>query len=222
MLDEAIFLRQLSLVTPKELDVPITVIGAGGIGSWATLSLAKMGCQNISVVDFDIVEAKNTPSQIYTMAQRKMKKVEALRDTVKQMTNISIKPFFGKFQDLYQNFLNSQIIICGVDSLTERKIIWDKILSNIPQNMRLYIDARMGGEFLRLLTVSTSDPDSLRKYTKSINAKTEPHVEDCTARSIVYNTFICGGFIASTVKKSIKKQNVPYNMNLDLESVSLF
>src|SRR3990167_6840796 len=108
MNQDSIFIRQLKLVNPQELEFPITVIGAGGIGSWATLALAKMGCSNISVIDFDKVEIKNTPSQIYTMSQKGKNKVSALKETVKILTGVDIKPIVGKFQDVYKKIKDSE------------------------------------------------------------------------------------------------------------------
>ena len=47
------FWRQLDLCPPDKLKFPITVIGAGAIGSAAVVTLAKMGCSNITVYDED-------------------------------------------------------------------------------------------------------------------------------------------------------------------------
>ena len=47
MNDNRKYSRQLDLVMPSDLNFPILIVGAGGIGSWATLALAKMGCSNI-------------------------------------------------------------------------------------------------------------------------------------------------------------------------------
>lgn len=222
MNDNLVFLRQLGLVTPHDLDFPITVIGAGGIGSWATLALAKMGCRNITVVDFDKVENKNTPSQIYTLTQKGMFKVNALADAVKSLTGIVITPLQGKIQDKLDKIMESKVIICGVDSLEERKSIWDKILSSYPPQLELYIDARMGGEFMRFLTVNSNTKDAILKYTKIVSAKTTPVREECTARSVVYNTFVCGGIIASLVKKFAKSEQIRPSINFDLTSLALF
>jgi len=72
--------RQLGIVSPAQLQSPIVVIGAGGIGSWAVLALAKMGCPNITVIDFDTVEDHNVATQFYKESQIKMFKVDALEE----------------------------------------------------------------------------------------------------------------------------------------------
>src|SRR3990167_10670430 len=127
MNDNKVFSRQLDLVKPDELDFPILVIGAGGIGSWTTLALAKMGCRNITVVDFDKVGEHNTPSQIYTFKYKGEYKVKALAQIVKELTDVDILTFTEKFQDWYTIFPKYDVIISGVDSIASRQEIWKKI-----------------------------------------------------------------------------------------------
>ena len=55
--------NQSDIFTP--IDIPIHIIGIGGIGSWTAFILAKMGCQDINLYDFDEVEDHNIASQIY-------------------------------------------------------------------------------------------------------------------------------------------------------------
>lgn len=45
------FWRQLDLCPPDKLTFAITVIGAGSIGSATVATLAKMGCNRITVYD---------------------------------------------------------------------------------------------------------------------------------------------------------------------------
>ena len=49
--------RQLDILPPEQTITPITIIGAGAIGSFVALSLAKMGFDDITVYDFDKIES---------------------------------------------------------------------------------------------------------------------------------------------------------------------
>ena len=216
-----IFRRQLDLVKPQELEFPIHIIGGGGIGSWATFALVKMGCSNITVIDPDRVEEKNTPSQLYNINQVGQNKVDALADNIRNLTGVEIKKSAVKYQDYRSNgFTDAKLIICSVDSLEERKNLWSPLLSDwfLKRNFECYIDARMGGELLRVLLVNPFDEVSLNYYQKVINSKTKAHSEPCTARSIIYNTFICGGIIASLVKKYAKKEEVKLDFIFDIKN----
>ena len=58
------FWRQLDLCPPDKLTFPITVIGAGAIGSATVVTLAKMGWSNITVYDEDDLADHNFPNQM--------------------------------------------------------------------------------------------------------------------------------------------------------------
>src|SRR6185295_15091851 len=53
------FRRQLDLLPLDRLDVPVTVLGAGAVGSFVTLTLCKMGLRDLTVFDDDIVDVHN-------------------------------------------------------------------------------------------------------------------------------------------------------------------
>ena len=55
--------RQKDIITPEELKRTINIVGLGGIGSWTSLYLAKMGCQHLVLIDPDTVEEHNLASQ---------------------------------------------------------------------------------------------------------------------------------------------------------------
>lgn len=222
-MNKSTFLRQRDLVTPAQLDFPILIIGAGGIGSWATLALAKMGCSNLTVLDFDRVEEHNLPSQLYVPQQISFPKVNSLQILVNQLTGSSIRPIAQAFQEYVVNgFQSYKIIICAVDSLEQRKEIWTlfKKTKTFKQS-ELYIDARMGGEVMKLIAVDLNNKESIKRYENGLASKTKPHHDVCTARAVIYNTFMCGGFIANMVKKFAKKEAIRPNLIFDIPSMSI-
>jgi len=57
MPSKADYWRQLKIFNPsKHRDIKIAMIGAGSVGSFTALVLAKMGLTNITVWDDDVVE----------------------------------------------------------------------------------------------------------------------------------------------------------------------
>jgi molybdopterin/thiamine biosynthesis adenylyltransferase len=59
----------------------IYIIGAGGVGSWLTPSLAMLvGPGNITVIDKDVLEVKNLNRQLFTSQDIGKSKAEALAD----------------------------------------------------------------------------------------------------------------------------------------------
>lgn len=57
----------------------IGIAGAGGLGSNCAACLVRVGFKNLTIADFDVVEAANLDRQFYFEDQVGMKKVEALR-----------------------------------------------------------------------------------------------------------------------------------------------
>jgi molybdopterin-synthase adenylyltransferase len=57
----------------------VLMLGAGGLGSVASVALAMAGCHNITVVDFDTIELTNLNRQLYTTGEVGMVKVDALK-----------------------------------------------------------------------------------------------------------------------------------------------
>jgi len=222
-----LFIRQRDIVEPDDLKFPITVVGAGGIGSWVVLALAKMGCQNITVVDFDKVELKNLPSQFYAHEQVGRYKVEALQELVKQITGTEISIYRGTWKEYYQKYFTSSdvmvlsvsdVIICTVDSMKTRVDMWSQLINDWYQkkHFNCYIDARMGGELLRILLVNPFDTRSSYHYQKKLYPPNKVHHEPCTARAIAYNVLVAGGIVASLVKKYAKKEPTKYDFIFDI------
>ncbi len=89
-MDETKYHRQLDILDPKLMSVPVVVIGAGATGSFAALSLAKMGVRNITVYDFDTVEEHNLPNQFYRQCDIGKPKVIALQEIIAQFEGIQI------------------------------------------------------------------------------------------------------------------------------------
>ena len=59
------FTRQERIFNPNNQLSKITIIGVGCTGSFITLNLAKLGFNNINIIDFDKVEEENIPNQFY-------------------------------------------------------------------------------------------------------------------------------------------------------------
>lgn len=228
-----VYSRQLDLLDPskKEHQPNITVIGAGTIGSWTTLCLAKMGFRNIAVVDFDVVESHNSPNQLYfdNHATSASMKVNALRALVKSATGIEITayPFrvtpygfmrnedygSGKAEGVsLKPFLDGGIMVLGLDSMLARRMSADLAKGS----SRLLIDGRIGGNVYTVLAVT---PDKMDDYIKSIisdNTKFEnQQVQDafdtkCTARSIADVAFLVAGRISSILRVYVTTGKLPH------------
>lgn len=204
------FLRQRGLVNMDRLQtIPITIIGAGGIGSGAILALAQMGARDITVYDDDTLEIHNVSNQIYPQTYVGKSKVEAARDFIKFMYDFEIKIHKAK----YDGKCKSQVIVSGVDSMESRKAIWELVKAH--NECVLYIDARMGALNFNIFNEMMVKTDH-ESYERSIVADAVTLDLPCTARSIGFNVMVIGGYIASQVRNYLARQKMPPFVAFDM------
>ena len=209
------FLRQLDILDPRAIVYPITIIGAGGIGSPAALTLAKMGCPEITLYDPDVVEEHNLPNQFYQIKDVSKSKVDAVKENILQFARTKIAAIPEQFQG--QNL--EGIVISCVDSMKSRQDIWGKVCNNL--DIPLYLDARMGGEIIRLLTIRPSQVEDVEIYKENLFTDEEVFHLPCSRQSIIYSVVILAGLIASQVKKWVKKEKCNTQMTFDLTDMTL-
>lgn len=207
--------RQSGLVPTEKLeDLEVVVVGVGGIGSWAALSLAKLGVGSMCVIDPDIVEEHNLANQAYRHQDLTKNKVEALHEMLEDIRpTMPVLPFVGVFE---QKYLEASVVVSGLDSMDARKGLWECLIQT---DTPLYIDGRMAGEFMRIFIVEMKDPLSVKAYEDTLYANKEVSREPCSARSIVYNTQVIGGLISLLVKKYLVGEELPKELMFDLTNL---
>ena len=182
------FKRQIDLVDYSKLGFPITILGAGGIGSWTALMLGKMGCQNISVVDDDQVEEHNVASQFYTTDQLGHSKTGALNKNVLDHSGVEILEYPISLQE--KAIEEGGLVIIAVDSMKARHQINEQI-----KNRNVYvIDARMGGLQLEIYNCPAAS------YHSTLCDPNLVQHEPCTGKAISFNCATIGSFIANYVR----------------------
>ena len=209
------FLRQLDICPPEKLAFPITVIGAGAIGSSTVITLAKMGCSNLTVWDDDLLEEHNIPNQLCYLDAVGRPKVEALATLVVELTGIGIKAR----PERYKGQRLEGVVIAAMDSMTSRQEVWKRARFNpaIP----LLIDARMGAEVARIYSIHPADADEVDFYEANLYPDDEAERLPCSARSIIYCPTVVAGLIALQVKSHALGTPLPREILLDLPRLTL-
>jgi len=209
-----VFWRQMDILNPDEMK-PVTLIGCGAIGSATGLMLAKLGIKDFTLFDPDEIEEHNIPNQLYPSRSIGLFKIDELNEVMNNFApqEINVKAVQKKFDG---NDINP-IVICAVDSMKERKEIWKKI--KYQAQASLYIDARMGGETMRIYAINPCDPDHIEFYEKTFYSADDL---PCTAQSIIYNIFVISGLIGSLIKKHLKGQPCVKEMIFKLDDYNLY
>lgn len=212
------FWRQLEIFNPDEYgSVPIHLIGVGGIGSPTALALAKMGMSNITIYDDDTIENHNLPNQLYKSKEVGNAKANALVSSLEEYAVGSFKPVIGRVDSTTHL---EGIVISGVDSMESRQQIWNGI--KYKSRVLLYIDARMGAEVARIFAINPTSPVDVEEYESNLYPDSETAEESCTAKAIIYNTFMIASLIARQVRYYLTKNQVPRETICDLESLQLY
>jgi len=209
------FLRQLDIVPPEKLSFPITVIGAGAIGSAGVVTLAKMGCPNITVWDNDILEDLNVPNQICTPSMVGKPKVEGLAELIYELTELQIKQIHRR----YTGQSLEGVVIVTADNMICRQNVWKRV--KLKRKIPLLIDARMGAEFARIYTVHPMNIDEADFYSENLYDNEEAEHLPCSARSIIYCPTVIAGVIALLIKQYAVSHPSPREVLIDLPNFLL-
>ena len=190
------YLRQLDIFNPIKQKYRIVVLGAGSLGSFITLNIAKLGFNNIEVWDYDRVDDINIPNQFYRLKDIGKFKVDALKEIVKEFTDVDIKIKNEELTQKTKLYLDlNNIYILTFDTLKARRLVFE-ILKDVSCKV---IDVRAGGEEFNIQVINTMRYDNIKKWDDSFNIT--PTDLPCSAKSIIYTNLIIAGEVCNLVKK---------------------
>ena len=196
--------RQADLIPFEVLSTPITIIGAGAIGSWVTLSLAKMGFNHLVVFDGDEVTVENMNCQFFPYKAIGHNKVEYLRRLVSGFANVNIVGMNTHFDPALHN-LTGKIVISSVDSMEARKMIWAQAKH---ASVDYFIDPRMGAESSLLYVMQPTSTKDRTSYEKTLYSDDNAVQERCTAKATIYTANLLAGQVCKAVKDIVVEK--PY------------
>lgn len=176
------YTRQRDWFDPaKHPDLHVCMVGCGGIGSPTAFNLAKLGVQELTLIDHDLVEPHNLPNQMFKLDQVGKSKVEALKEIIEDFTFCKVNALQQKLEESDESMHG--IIVSGLDSMKARKALWDMLRFSV--RATLLIDGRIGGQDLLVHTIRPAEVDDVDYYEKYCMYTDAEGVEaPCTARGI--------------------------------------
>lgn len=211
------FRRQKQIFNPEEQKLNIFIVGAGSTGSFIALTLAKLGFENINVIDYDKVEKHNIPNQFYRSQDIDEHKVVALQNIIEDFTDVEIGVFDEKINEkseLDYLDLNSLVVLC-VDNIKTRKLIYNKI-KEMPVKL---IDTRFGGEGYQIYSIDLSKEEDKKFYEKTLisEIKSAP----CGEKSVIYTILSLASECCNIIKKMDKRENYPRTLKRELKTYTI-
>lgn len=175
---------------PKE-ETELIIGGAGGIGSWLSISLARAGFLPI-VFDFDRIEAHNIGGQAYSKQDIGDLKVDALKKRVMELCNIDLFTFNSAYDE---NSMASAYMFSAFDNMKARKDMfnnWKKENSENPD--AIFIDGRLTMEQLQIYCVT---PDKIEEYEKTLFDDSEVEEDPCTLKQTSHGALMIASLMTA-------------------------
>lgn len=177
----------------------VTIVGAGGIGSWTGLLVSRLGVNGIFVYDDDIVELGNMSGQFYSIEDVGRFKVDSLYRSIQKYSG------YYNITAVNEKFISgspiSPIVIACLDSMSARSLVfgeWRKAVYEAPEDKRkeyLFIDGRLSAETLQVFAVSGDDNENIRRYISTLFNDSEADAEICSYKQ----TSFMANMIASVI-----------------------
>ena len=178
----------------------VIVMGQGGIGSWLSLLLSRIGC-TLHTFDMDRYEVHNMTGQLVRAKDVGKLKTIAVAEIVREFNNSADIYTNGQFEA--DSFVHS-IMFAAFDTMASRKLAfnsWKDHLRNSMDSMEREIansfffqDGRLLAEQFMIFNIPGNRPDLIAKYEKEhLFDDSEVADVDCTFKQ----TSHCAAMIAS-------------------------
>ncbi len=211
------FSHQTDIFDPNQFGWPVHLIGAGGIGSALALPTMKIGVRELHLWDTDRVEAHNVPNQmLFRHTDIGKFKVDAAKEML-EMFGFDVEIVVHN-EWVTEDTALEGVVISGVDSIQSRQAIWQAVKRNA-FDIPFYMDARVGGEFLRLLTANPMDPDDVDFYEPylDIDPDTIPELP-CAARAVIHPVGTVANWAVSALTHFYREIPVPNVQTMEMVS----
>lgn len=151
-------IRHMHIFNPITHENPVLLVGCGAVGSHIAMQLVAMGCENLTVVDFDRVEEHNLANQIFDVSDVGHAKVFRLLDHAHRKlgtdSDITVRTVVGKLPEKLNECITASqakrmkktpVLILAVDSMEARREIAEAVAASaIRRNQNWhFIETRM-------------------------------------------------------------------------------
>lgn len=230
------FTDRFRALTPDTYPSTLAVmVGCGNLGSATALAMLRMGFQVFRLIDPDSVEPPNIATQQFNHGHIGMSKVSALAWGMASVRNPvvnggpHIRQHFSRIEELdpplimqppnYRIPITRGIVLALTDNLDSRRHAYMDWCRSGCQS-RLFIDARMAGEFFLINAVlpmvdGVDDPNR-DAYESLLNNPPPTYEAPCGASSLGSTGIVVAGFISTITRRWMNGVNIPHIITGDL------
>ena len=191
-------------------DIKITLVGAGGIGSWTALLLSRLSPYKINIYDYDTIEPENLAGQLYSSRQIGLLKSAAISQILYYFTNNNHTTYMGLRGRLGDDIAlfdikNTHILITGLDNMSSRNTafnIFTKKLDSQGDKTEFLIDGRLSADKLQIFCIHREDKQNLDLYNREyLFSDTEAEPTVCTYKQTSHMASMIASLISNIVIK---------------------
>jgi len=171
----------------------------------ASLILAKMWLQDITLVDKDEVEDHNVASQFYKESQLWETKVSALAQNIFDFCWVQCKPYNERWTPENADQFEADIVVLAIDDMDIRR----EVVEYYKEDMSvLIVESRMWWEDYIIHTFYPFVMYYQWLWTWFPQAEADPVI--CTEKAICFNTALIAWEIGKIIKNHIMNITVPF------------
>lgn len=185
----------------------VLIAGMGGIGSWASLLIARLGVEKLILVDYDIIEKHNLSGQFYSKKQVGQPKIVGLAESISLFAdNPGVETRLVEIDQSFPLEVIPKITVCGFDNMKARKTmfnLWKTKINTLSKEEKadyLFIDGRLSLDTLQLFVFTGADKYYMDRYEKEfLFSDAEADATQCSAKQTSFMANMIGGFIANVI-----------------------
>lgn len=187
----------------------ISIYGAGGIGSWLALALARCGF-NLRLIDFDTVDEVNLAGQFYGPHNIGQEKTIAVVDNIYdyvQQDSINILFHSSKItpENVHRIVLDD-IMVVAFDNIYARKLVFEKWVQD-GNDISYFIDGRMTVDTGMIFCISHKDQKAIEKYRNEELIDDDLIPDDvCSYKATTNNGMFIGSLMSQIVINVLLKK----------------
>lgn len=186
----------------------ISLIGAGGIGSWVGLFLSRIHPSYIDIYDPDRYDTSNMSGQFCRKESVGKGKAYELRNLMTEMSDYYLSSAYSKrIQETRKPFECSDIVIGGLDNMEARKAIFN-MWKESPKG--LFIDARLAAEEFQVYCFEGNDKYHIKEYEKNaLFSDEEAEQVVCSYKQTSHCAGMVGAVITNLVTNYCARKALP-------------
>ena len=173
---------------------PVILGGAGGIGSFVSFFLSRLGC-HIYIYDMDTFETINMSGQLVGKQHVGREKTAVAEEIAGLFSDHTLIEGMGKYEEDSES---GPIMISGFDNMTARKDMfnnWKQYVQDNPDEAKecVFIDGRLLSSSYQIFIIQGDMPDNIKRYEDYLFDDSEVEDVDCTLKQTTH----CAAGIAS-------------------------